>query len=63
MAHSNTAARRTSMINLCAFPAQRELIDRACAASQIQVFKYLPNNVPIFDGTDNLHLSLTMWAF
>ncbi len=32
MIHGNTAAtRRTSTINLRAFPAQRELIDRACA--------------------------------
>jgi uncharacterized protein (DUF1778 family) len=32
MIHENTAAsRRTSAINLRAFPAQRELIDRACA--------------------------------
>jgi len=32
MIHGNTAAtRRTSAINLRAFPAQRELIDRACA--------------------------------
>ncbi|MDA3788208.1 MAG: DUF1778 domain-containing protein [Desulfobacula sp.] len=34
MVHGNTAAtRRTSAINLRAFPAQRELIDRACAAT------------------------------
>jgi len=32
MIHGNTSAsRRTSAINLRAFPAQRELIDRACA--------------------------------
>ena len=34
MIHENSAAsRRTSAINLRAFPAQRELIDRACAAT------------------------------
>ena len=34
MIHGKTAAsRRTSAINLRAFPAQRELIDRACAAA------------------------------
>ena len=33
MIHGNTVTtRRTSAINLRAFPAQRELIDRACAA-------------------------------
>ena len=30
---NSTANRRTSAINLRAFPAQRELIDRACAAT------------------------------
>ena len=34
MIHGNTTARRrTSAINLRAFPAQRELIDRACATT------------------------------
>jgi len=34
MIRENSAAnRRTSAINLRAFPAQRELIDRACAAA------------------------------
>ena len=34
MIHENiTASRRTSAINLRAFPAQRELIDRACVAT------------------------------
>lgn len=34
MIHGNTvASRRTSSINLRAFPAQRELIDRACVAT------------------------------
>jgi uncharacterized protein (DUF1778 family) len=34
MNHGKSAAnRRTSAINLRAFPAQRELIDRACAAA------------------------------
>jgi hypothetical protein len=32
-------------------------------APQIQAFKYLSNNIPVFDETDNLHLSLTMRAF
>jgi len=33
MTTSNTTARRTSVISLRAFPAQKDLIDRACAAS------------------------------
>ena len=33
MIHGNAAVRRSSSINLRAFPAQRELIDRACSAS------------------------------
>ncbi len=34
MIHGNTvASRRTSSINLRAFPAQQELINRACAAT------------------------------
>ena len=37
----NAAARRTSVISLRAFPAQRELIDRACAASHKKMTDFI----------------------
>ena len=41
MATGNIAVRRTSMINLRALPAQRELIDRACAASHKKMTDFI----------------------
>ena len=41
MSLGNQAARRTAMINLRAFPAQRELIDRACAASNKKMTDFI----------------------
>jgi uncharacterized protein (DUF1778 family) len=42
MYHEKTAAnRRSSAINLRAFPAQRELIDRACAASHKNLTEFI----------------------
>ncbi len=41
MSPSNITARRTSMINLRAFPAQRELIDRACAATHKKMTDFI----------------------
>jgi uncharacterized protein (DUF1778 family) len=42
MIHKNSAvARRTSAINLRAFPAQRELIDRACAAAHKKLTDFI----------------------
>ena len=41
MTHANTAARRTAMINLRALPAQRELIDRACAVSHKKMTDFI----------------------
>ncbi len=39
--NSNTTARRTSVINLRAFPAQRELIGRACAATHKKMTDFI----------------------
>ncbi len=42
MIHKNTAVnRRTSAINLRAFPAQRELIDRACLATHKKLTDFI----------------------
>jgi len=42
MIHGKTAAsRRTSAINLRAFPAQRELIDRACIATHKKMTDFI----------------------
>ncbi len=42
MIHEKTAVnRRTSSINLRAFPAQRELIDRACAATHKKLTDFI----------------------
>ncbi|MDA3787605.1 MAG: DUF1778 domain-containing protein [Desulfobacula sp.] len=42
MSHKNTAAsRRTSAINLRAFPAQRELIDRACEETHKNLTEFI----------------------
>jgi uncharacterized protein (DUF1778 family) len=41
MAVGNIAARRTAMINIRAFPAQRELIDRACAATHKKMTDFI----------------------
>ena len=42
MMNGNSAAsRRTSTINLRAFPAQRELIDRACAATHKKLTDFI----------------------
>ncbi len=41
MTSSNTTARRTSVISLRAFPAQRELIGRACAASHKKMTDFI----------------------
>jgi uncharacterized protein (DUF1778 family) len=38
---NNPASRRTSAINLRAFPAQRELIDRACAATHKKMTDFI----------------------
>ncbi len=41
MPSGNTAVRRTSVINLRALPAQRELIKRACAASHKKMTDFI----------------------
>ena len=41
MTVSKAAVRRTSVISLRAFPAQRELIDRACAASHKKLTDFI----------------------
>jgi len=41
MALSDTPARRTSVISLRAFPAQRELIGRACAESHKKMTDFI----------------------
>jgi len=41
MTPGNTTARRTSTINLRAFPAQRELINRACAATHKKMTDFI----------------------
>jgi len=41
MPPSNTTARRTSVISLRAFPAQRDLIGRACAASHKKMTDFI----------------------
>jgi len=41
MTLNKTAARRTSVISLRAFPAQRELIDRACVASHKKMTDFI----------------------
>lgn len=41
MPSGNTVVRRTSVINLRALPAQRELIDRACVASHKKMTDFI----------------------
>lgn len=41
MTANNTAMRRTSVISLRAFPAQRKLIDQACAASHKKMTDFI----------------------